>query len=120
MFFFCDLKFCSKAAIKSEDRVMQKISEAVFLKYVICLVDLSTWQRISRQGHWAAAEIEARLRMKDLMEKEASNATQDAGEWEWESVGICSCNARNMRTNWFCCKHLQANLCQCHRPIRIR
>lgn len=42
------------------------------------------------QGHWAAAEIEARLRMKDFMEKEASNATQDAGEsgeWEeWESV----------------------------------
>lgn len=54
---------------------------------VICLVDVSTWQRISRcQGHWAAAEIDARLRMKDLMEKEASNATQDAGEWEWESV----------------------------------
>eukprot|EP00434_Breviolum_minutum_P035168 symbB.v1.2.031128.t3/scaffold3574.1/size53885/2 len=28
-------------------------------------------------GHWAAAEIEARLRMKDFMEKEASNATQE-------------------------------------------
>lgn len=40
------------------------------------------------QGHWAAAEIEARLRMKDFMEKEASNATQ-AGEGEWE-MGICS------------------------------
>ena len=38
-------------------------------------------------GHWAAAEIEARLRMKDFMEKEASNATQDGEwEWEWESV----------------------------------
>ena len=40
---------------------------------VICFVDVSTCQ-----GHWAAAEIEARLRMKDFMEKEASNATQDA------------------------------------------
>lgn len=71
------------------ERWMQKnVISPVFVSDVNLFggcIDASTCQ-----GHWAAAEIEARLRMKDFMEKEASNATQDAGEsgeWEeWESV----------------------------------